>query len=92
MDSGESYHSDSELCYPDEMTNENENEDIGAISNEENQQNVDVFTMARVKINFLAQRVENTVKRVRLERLEEVIIIWRRKNSWLQLLVFGLLF
>ena len=36
MDSGESYNSESDFYHPDEMTNEKEN--IGAISNEENQQ------------------------------------------------------
>ena len=36
MDSGESYDSESDFYHPDEMTNEKEN--IGAISNEENQQ------------------------------------------------------
>ena len=38
MDSDESYHSESEFYYPDEMTNGNEKENVGAISNEENQQ------------------------------------------------------
>ena len=37
MDSDESYHSKSEFYYSDEMTNDNEKENIGAISNEENQ-------------------------------------------------------
>ena len=36
MDSGESYDSESDFYHLDEMTNEKEN--IGAISNEENQQ------------------------------------------------------
>ena len=36
---------------------------IGAIGNEEDQQNVDVFTMANVQNYILAQPVENTVKR-----------------------------
>ena len=54
MDSDESYHSQSEFYYPDEMTNGNEKENIGAISNEENQQNVDVFTMANAQNYILA--------------------------------------
>ena len=45
MNSEESYHSESEFYYLDEITNDNEKENIGARSNEENQQNVDVFTM-----------------------------------------------
>ena len=49
--------------YPDEMTNENKKYMyIGAIGNEENQQNVDVFTMSNVQNYILAQRVESTVK------------------------------
>ena len=45
------------------MTNDNEKENIGAISNEENQQNVDAFTTANVQNYILAQRAENTVKK-----------------------------
>ena len=44
------------------MTNDNEKENIGAISKEENQQNVDVFTVADVQNYILTQRAENTVK------------------------------
>ena len=47
-DSDESYLSESEFYYPDEMTNDNEKENIGAMGDEENEQNVDVFTMANV--------------------------------------------
>ena len=36
---------------------------FGAIGNEENQQNVDVFTLANVQKYILAQWVENTVKK-----------------------------
>ena len=45
------------------MANDNEKENIGAISNEENQQNVDFFTMANVQNYILAQRAESTVKK-----------------------------
>ena len=45
MDSDESYHIESEFYYPDETTNDYEKEIIGATSNEQNQQYVDVFTM-----------------------------------------------
>ena len=54
------YHNESEFYYPHKMTNENEKENIGAISNEENQQNVEVFTMANVQNYILTQRAENT--------------------------------
>ena len=62
-DSDESYHSENEFYYPHEMTNDNEKENIGAISNEENQQYIDVFTMANVQNYILGQRVENIVKK-----------------------------
>ena len=78
MDSGESYHSESEFYYPDEMTNSDKKENIGATRNKENQQNVEVFTMANVQNYILAQRAENAVKRNRVlslfERLEEVFL------------------
>lgn len=62
------YHNESEFYYPPKMTNENEKENIGAISNDENQQIVDVFTMANVQNYILTQRAENTVKnRLRLD-------------------------
>ena len=64
MDSDESYHSESrEHYYLYEMTNNSEKENIGAISKEENQQNVDVFTMANAQSYLLAQRAENIVKK-----------------------------
>ena len=63
MDSDGSYHSEGEFYYSDEITNDNEKESIGAISNEENQQNVDVLTMANVQNYILVQRAENTVKK-----------------------------
>ena len=62
MDSDESYHCESKFI-PDEMTNENEN--LSAITKEENRQNLDVFTMANVENYVLAQRAENTVKKAR---------------------------
>ena len=53
----------SAFFYPDEMTNESKKcVCIGAIGNEENQQNVDVFTMSNVQNWILAQRVESTAK------------------------------
>ena len=48
MSSDESYLSESDFYYPDEMTNDNEKENIGAISKEENHQNVVVFTVTNV--------------------------------------------
>ena len=49
MDSNESYHSKIEFCYPDEITNDSEKENTGAISNDKNQQNVDIFTLTNVQ-------------------------------------------
>ena len=64
MDSDESYHSESEFYYPNEITNDNEKESMGAISNGENQQNVDVFMMANVQ-NYIAKRKERKEERKR---------------------------
>ena len=50
MDSDESYHSESQFYYPNEMTTDNKKEDIGAISKEENQQNV-VYNFHVMKFN-----------------------------------------
>ena len=58
MDSDGSNHSESEFYYPNEMTNEIKKKKFffGAIGNEENQQiNVDVFTLANVQKYILAQ-------------------------------------
>lgn len=64
MDSDESYHSEGrEYYYLYEMTNNSEKENIGAISKEENQQSVNVFTMANAQSYLLAQRAENIVKK-----------------------------
>ena len=46
---------------------------IGAIGNEENQQNIDVFTMANVQNYILAQREENTDKKTEYE-----LNVWMR--------------
>jgi len=74
MDSDESYHSEIlEFYYLDEMTNDSEKENIGFISKEENQQNVDVFTMANAQSYLLAQRAENIVKKA-----EYVLNVWKR--------------
>lgn len=73
----ESYHSESEFYYLDEMANDdNEKENIAAITNEENRENDNVFTPGNVQNYILAQRAENTVKknRVWLERLEEAFM------------------
>ena len=79
MDSDESYHSESEFYHPDEMTNSDKKENIGATRNKENQQKVDVFRMANVQNYILAQRAENVVKRNRVlslfERLEEFFFV-----------------
>ena len=61
MDSDESYHSESEFYYPEEMENYNDKENIG-LQHEENLQNAQ-FTMARVQKYILSQRPENTVKK-----------------------------
>ena len=60
MDSDESYHSERKFYYPDEVTNDNEKENICAISNEENQQNVNIFAMANVQNYILSQRAESS--------------------------------
>ncbi len=61
IDSDESYHSESEFYYPDEMENDKEN--IGS-QHEENQENEpEKFTMASVQKYILSQRPENTVKK-----------------------------
>ena len=76
MDSDKSYHSETEFYHPDEMTNGNENENIGAARNKENQQNVVVLTMENVQNYILDQGAENTVEKSRalslLEHIEEV--------------------
>ena len=48
------------------MTNENEKENIGAISNEENQQNVEVFTMANVQNYILTHERKTQPEKHRL--------------------------
>ena len=71
MDSDGSYHSESEFYYPDEVTNENQKKkkkNFGAIGNEENQQNADVFMLANVQNYILAQLVENTVKKTEYDQ------------------------
>ena len=51
MSSDESYHSESEFYYPDEMANnDNEKENIAAITNE----NDNVFTLENVQNYILA--------------------------------------
>ena len=76
MDSDESYgnHNESEFYYPDEMTNGNEKENISVISNEENQQNVDVFTTANVQNYILAQRKTQ----LKNKKTEYDLNVWKR--------------
>ena len=63
----------SEFYYPNEMTNENQYiyiyiyTYIGAIGDEENQQNIDVFTMPNLLNYILAQRVEKTDKKTQYD-------------------------
>lgn len=71
IDSDESYHSESEFYYPDEMENYNDKENIGS-QHEENQQNVQ-FTMASVQKYILSQRPENTVKKTEYD-----LHVWKR--------------
>ena len=67
MNSDESYQSESEFYYLDEMANgENEKENIAAITNEENRENDNVFTPGNVQNYILAQRPQNTVKKNRV--------------------------
>ena len=64
MSSDESYHSESEFYYPDEMANdENDKENIAVITNEENRENDNVFTLEKVQNYILAQWAENTVQK-----------------------------
>ena len=60
MYSDESYHSESEFYYHDEMTNDDEEESISVRYNEENQQNVNVFTVANEQNYISAQLAENS--------------------------------
>lgn len=62
MDSVESCHSESEFYHTDEMTNDSEKENIGAVGNEENQQNVNVLTVCKTTF-YCVLRSENTVKK-----------------------------
>lgn len=59
MDPDESYHNESEFYIIVLSRWDNK---VGAIGNEENQQNIDVFTMTKVEKYILAQRT-NTVKK-----------------------------
>ena len=77
INSDGSYHSESDFDYPDEMTNENQKKYIklyiGAIGNEENQENVDAFTLANVQNYTSAQRVKNTFKKTEYD-----LNVWKR--------------
>ena len=67
MSSDESYHSESEFYYLDEMAkDDNEKENTAAITNEENRENDNVYSRGNVQNYILAQRAENTVKKNRV--------------------------
>lgn len=70
MDSEESYHSESDFYYPDEMTNDIEKQNVVTEGNKKNQHEFDVYTMANVH-NYILEPNERE-SRVRLEGLEEV--------------------
>lgn len=72
MDSEESYHSESDFYYPDEMTNEIEKQTVVKVGNEKNQHEFDV-TIANVQDYVLEPNERKN--RVRLERLEEVFFV-----------------
>lgn len=70
MDSEESYHSESDFYYLDEMTNDIEKQTVVKVGNEKNHHEFDVFTIANVQDYILEPNERKN--RVRLERLEEV--------------------
>ena len=72
FDSDESYHSESEFYYPEEMENYNDKENIG-LQHEENQQNAQ-FTMVCAKVYFITATGKHSEKnRVLLARLEKIL-------------------
>lgn len=56
----DSYQSESEFYYPDDLENFNDKENVGPSTSKESQK---TFTMANVQDYILAQRTENTVKK-----------------------------
>ena len=70
VDSEESYHSESDFYYPDEMTNDIEKQTVVKVGNEKNQHEFDVFTIANVQDYILESNGRKN--RVRLERMEEI--------------------
>ena len=52
---------------------DNEKENITAITNEENRENDNVFTLENVQNYILAQRAENTVKKIEYD-----LNVWKR--------------
>ena len=71
MDADESYHSESEFYYPEEIENYNDKENIG-LQHEENQRNAQ-FTMASVQKYILSQQLENTVNKTEYD-----LHVWKR--------------
>lgn len=71
MDADESFHSESEFHYPDEVENRNDKENTGLLR-EENRQSTQ-FTMASMQKYILPQRMENTVKKT-----ENDLNVWKR--------------
>ena len=71
MDSDESFHSESEFYYPNEVENHNDKKNTGLLR-EENPQSTQ-FTMASVQKYILSQRTENTVKKTEYD-----LNVWKR--------------
>ena len=61
--------------------NDNEKESIGAISNEENHQNVDVFTMANVQNSIFAQRQKTQLKKKKKKKAKKLKKKERKKEK-----------
>lgn len=70
VDSEESYHSESDFYYPNEMTNDIEKQTVVKVGNEKNQHEFDVFTIANVQDYNLEPNERKN--RVLLERMEEI--------------------
>ena len=66
----DSYQSESEFYYPDDLENFNDKENVGPSTSKESQK---TFTMANVQDYILAQRTENTVKKT-----EYNLNVWKR--------------
>lgn len=66
----DSYQSESEFYYPDDLENFNDKENVGPSTSKESQK---TFTMANVQDYILAQRTENTVKKTEYD-----LNVWKR--------------